>query len=99
MWDGYAVVLVVEDGLAFDHVQRDAVGELHLLERGLLGEDFIDVGREQGEGREEGGAQRALDGRFELLLGRGGHAATRGREGLACWDKEGEGCGGGRTLS
>lgn len=39
-----ALVDLEEDGLAVDDVEGCAVGELHLLEGGFLGEDLVDVG-------------------------------------------------------
>lgn len=59
-----------EERLAVDDVEADAVGELDLLERRLLGEELVDVGGEEGVGGEERGAEGALDRRLELLLGR-----------------------------
>lgn len=50
-----------EERLAVDDVEADAVGELDLLERRLLGEELVDVRGEEGVGGEERGAEGALD--------------------------------------
>lgn len=42
-----------EERLAVDDVEADAVGQLDLLERRLLGEELVDVGGEEGVGGEE----------------------------------------------
>lgn len=67
-------VLLVEQGHRVEHVERVAVGQLHALEGALLGHDFVDVGRQEGVRCEEGVAEGALDGGFELLLGSDGEA-------------------------
>jgi hypothetical protein len=72
--DGGGDVLLVEEGLGLENVEGVAVGELHAGEGGFLGEDLVDVRREEGVCREERLAKRALNGGFELLLGRGGDA-------------------------
>lgn len=70
--DGGGNVLLVEERLGVKDVEGVAVGELHAGEGSLLREDLVNVGVEKGVGREEGLAQAALDGGFELLLGRRG---------------------------
>ena len=73
-----AVVDLEEDGLAVEDVEARAVGQLHLLQGGLLGEHIVDEGRQEGVGREQRLAQRALDRGLELLLG-GGRETARER--------------------
>lgn len=63
-------VILVKQRHGVEHVEGVAVGQLHAREGALLGEDLFDVrGQERVRG-EEGLAQRALGGGFELLLGR-----------------------------
>lgn len=67
-------VLLVEERDGVEHVEGVAVGQLHRGERGLFRHDLVDVRGEEREGLEERAAQRALDGGFEFLFGRGGEA-------------------------
>lgn len=62
-------VILVEERHGVEHVEGVSVGQLHAREGGLLGEDLFDVGRQERVRGEEGLAQRALGGGFELLLG------------------------------
>lgn len=73
--DGGRVVLLVEERLRIQHVQRVAVGQLHARQRRLLGQDLVNVRRQQGVRREQRLAEGPLHRRLELLLGRGGDAA------------------------
>lgn len=66
------VGVLVEQGLGVQDEEGVAVGELHALEGALFREDLIDVRVEEWVGGEECLSQAALDGRLELLLGRGG---------------------------
>lgn len=79
-----------EERLPVDDVEADAVGELDLLERRLLGEELVDVGGEEGVGGEERGAEGALDRRLELLLGRRREGAGGGVVSLG-WERKGVG--------
>ncbi len=102
------VVLLVHDRVAVDDVQRDAVRQLDQLERRLLGEHLVDVRGQEGVGREDRVADRALDGGFEFLFGGAVEACKRGEGQLGFeLDVAGEkmgrvvgdgGCGGSRGL-
>jgi hypothetical protein len=50
-----------EERLRVQHVQRATVGQLHGLERALLGQDLVNVGVQERVGGQERLAQRALD--------------------------------------
>ena len=76
------VVLLVHDGAAVDDVQRDAVWQLDQLERRLLGEHLVDVRGQEGVGRQDRVADRALDGGFEFLLGGAVEAFGSGQLGV-----------------
>jgi hypothetical protein len=73
-------VLLVEQRNVVENVEGVAVGQLHARQGALLGEDLIDVGRQEGKRGEEGLAQGALDGGFQLLLG----SALETRMSLSC---------------
>lgn len=83
------VVLLVHDGAAVDDVQRDAVRQLDQLERRLLGEHLVDVRGQEGVGRQDRVADRALDGGFELLLGGAVEAFGSGQLGVGFVGEEG----------
>jgi len=68
----YAVILLVEERAVLNHVQRYAVRQLDLLERGLLGQDFVDVRGQERVCVQDQLADGPLDGRFELLFRRWG---------------------------
>lgn len=73
MGEQHAVVaLLPEERAVVEDVERDAVRELDLLERGFLGEDLIDVWGQKRVSGQEGLSEGALNGGFELLFGRGG---------------------------
>lgn len=82
-------VLLEEERLAVQHVQRAAVGQLHGLEGPLLGQDLVHVAVQERVRRQQRLPEVPLHRRFELRLGRrldpGGH---RGR-------RVSSGCGGG----
>lgn len=70
--EGRAAVVLEEERGGVEEVEGDAVGEFGGGEGGLLGEDGVDVGGEEGVGLEEGGAEAALDGGLYFCLWAGG---------------------------
>jgi hypothetical protein len=62
-------VILVEERHGVEHVEGVSVRQLHALEGALLRENLFDVGCQERVRGEEGLAQRALGGGFELLLG------------------------------
>lgn len=90
-------VILVKQRHGVEHVEGVSVGQLHAREGGLFGEDLFDVGRQERVRGEEGLAQRALGGGFELLLGGALEAETVMLE-LAFEGRNPRGIGGTRTL-
>lgn len=74
-------ILLVEERRRVENVQRVAVGQLHALEGGLLGHDFVNVRRQERVCREEGLAKRSLHRRLELLLRRRGESRMQNERG------------------
>jgi hypothetical protein len=67
-----------EEGLAVEHVEGGAVGQLHGLERALLGQNLVNVGIEERVRGQQALAQVALHRGLELRLGRRGKSVVRG---------------------
>lgn len=67
-------VLLVEERDGVKYVERVAVGEFHRREGCLLGQDLVDVRRQQRVCCEQRVAEGALDRGLEFLFGRGGDA-------------------------
>lgn len=63
------VHVLEEQGVAVEHVQGAAVGQLHGLEGALLRQDLVDVPAQEGVGRQQRLAQPALHRRLQLRLG------------------------------
>ena len=75
--------LVIGAGIA-EHVQCHAVRQFYGVELRFLGDDGVDVRREQRVGLEHFGADRARNGGFDFGFGRGGEA-VRGWVSMRRW--------------